>query len=279
MYNLRYHLASLLGVFLALALGLVLGGLVVESGGLDQQRSALISGLQEEFADIRQENATLSDQNDMLTTFSAEMTDVWTAGRLADRTVLVIAPSPDSEGISAAVAGIQAAGGTAAVVTISEPGLGLSDEELRSQITSATGKAARASVIASLAAEWSAPGPERPLTARLADADVLSVEDLNGSAAASGVIVLEPAKSGADAVAMGFVNAFETGKTPVIGAQATTSKGEFAFKVSQDGRAAFDTLGTDVGRYTMVALLAGAQPAYYGTGERAVSRFPDPNGL
>ena len=29
MYNLRYHIASLAGVFLALALGLILGGLVV----------------------------------------------------------------------------------------------------------------------------------------------------------------------------------------------------------------------------------------------------------
>ena len=38
MYNIRYHIASLVAVFLALALGLVLGGLVVRQGGFDKQQ-------------------------------------------------------------------------------------------------------------------------------------------------------------------------------------------------------------------------------------------------
>ena len=36
MYNLRYHIASLVAVFLALAVGLLLGTVVVERGELDR---------------------------------------------------------------------------------------------------------------------------------------------------------------------------------------------------------------------------------------------------
>ena len=42
MYNIRYHIASLVAVFLALALGLVLGGLVVQQGTFSKQQKALV---------------------------------------------------------------------------------------------------------------------------------------------------------------------------------------------------------------------------------------------
>ena len=59
MYNIRYHIASLVAVFLALALGLVLGGLVVRQGGFDQQQSAIVSGLQKDFTKLKRQNTTL----------------------------------------------------------------------------------------------------------------------------------------------------------------------------------------------------------------------------
>ena len=48
MYNVRYHIASLVSVFLALALGLVLGGLIVDKTPATSQ-SSLVTGLKQEF--------------------------------------------------------------------------------------------------------------------------------------------------------------------------------------------------------------------------------------
>ena len=59
MYNLRYHIASLVAVFLALSVGLVLGSIVVERGTLDEQREALVTSLQQEFTELNAENKLL----------------------------------------------------------------------------------------------------------------------------------------------------------------------------------------------------------------------------
>ena len=55
MYNIRYHIASLASVFLALALGLVLGGLIVDKTPSSAQ-SVLVTGLKQEFEILRVDN-------------------------------------------------------------------------------------------------------------------------------------------------------------------------------------------------------------------------------
>ena len=55
MYNVRYHIASLVSVFLALALGLVLGGLIVDKTPTTSQ-SSLVTGLKQEFETLRADN-------------------------------------------------------------------------------------------------------------------------------------------------------------------------------------------------------------------------------
>jgi hypothetical protein len=49
MYNLRYHIVSLVAVFLALTVGLVLGTVVVERGVLTKQRAALVGDLTKQY--------------------------------------------------------------------------------------------------------------------------------------------------------------------------------------------------------------------------------------
>ena len=89
-YNIRYHIASLLSVFIALAIGLVLGGLVVNTGTFDEQSNALIKSLREEFDKIHEENALLAEQNKQLEALSAGFVDTWAADRLAGQTVYIM---------------------------------------------------------------------------------------------------------------------------------------------------------------------------------------------
>ena len=53
MYNLRYHIASLVAVFLALSVGLLLGTVVAERGMITDQTGALVADLQARFDEIQ----------------------------------------------------------------------------------------------------------------------------------------------------------------------------------------------------------------------------------
>jgi hypothetical protein len=158
MYNVRYHIASLVGVFLALSLGLILGGLVVQRGTVDRQQSALVDGLRREFSILRTENHDLGAENLVLKDFSGDMTHEWVADKLVGKNVVVVSGAGRTDGVDAATDAVESAGGTVISLTLVQPDFGLRDEKVRSVVTSETFSAELvASVAASLAAEWLRP--------------------------------------------------------------------------------------------------------------------------
>lgn len=119
MYNLRYHIASLVAVFLALALGLFLGAMVVDSGAVDRTSAAVIESLQEEYTVLRNENAELTRDAADRTVFEVEVVDAWASSRLEGSTVLVIAgpdPSPAQPYVEES---LEAAGAAVATMRVS----------------------------------------------------------------------------------------------------------------------------------------------------------------
>ena len=58
--RIRSLIASLVAVFLALSVGLVLGSIVVERGTIDRQQEALVKSLQNDFVRINRENKDFS---------------------------------------------------------------------------------------------------------------------------------------------------------------------------------------------------------------------------
>ncbi|MDR1774848.1 MAG: copper transporter [Actinomycetes bacterium] len=110
MYNFKYHIASIAAVFLALALGLLLGGLIADKTPT-QSQDALIKSIQTDIADTRKQNAELTAQRDELHDFSEVLADNYLTGRLDGITVLILGDEGD-EAEKAAVAAIAAAGGT-----------------------------------------------------------------------------------------------------------------------------------------------------------------------
>lgn len=281
MYNVRYHIASLLGVFLALALGLVLGGLVVERGGMQSQQDALIKGLQKEFSSLRTENVHLTEQNELLASLSGDLTGVWGTDRLVGRTFLVVTTGEQGDGQSAVTEAIESAGGSVALVRIEEPGFGLEDEAVRSRVTSegVDFEAARASVVASLAAEWSAPMQDRPMTQALIDAGELSLQGLEAGVLPAGLVDLADRENKPDADGLDLAEAFAEAGGVAVAGQTTDAGNGVAAAGATLGLGALDTLGTELGRYTLIALLSGAEPAYYGLAEQAVSGYPSPADL
>lgn len=277
MYNLRYHIASLVAVFLALALGLVLGGLVVQRGAVSRQQTALVEGLQDEFASLRDSNEALKAENEILRAFADDMSVAWAEDRLVGKNVIVLASTGRNDGVTAATEAIESAGGNPIVITVNGGDLSLRDSNTRSAVASGSEFSAEllASVATSLAAEWSQPTRQRPTTQALVEAGALSVDGLDPGMAAYALI--DVAADGGDPDEAGLVIAqvFAARKGFAAAAESVSVKTGVAHAGAARGLAAFDTLGTAVGRYTLVALATGAKPGYYGLGETAIGPYPD----
>ena len=130
MYNLRYHIASLVAVFLALALGLVLGGLVVQQGSFSKQQKALVGSLQRDFKKLKSENTRLKAEIRVQSGFSEQMTSAWAKDRLAGHSVVILTSGAEKEGGAAAVEAVKAAGGTPVVVKLVNREFGVNNDKV-----------------------------------------------------------------------------------------------------------------------------------------------------
>ena len=279
MYNLRYHIASLTAVFVALAIGLVLGGLVVRQGGFDQQQRALVSSLQNEYNKIKRQNSELTSSLSLENQYGSQMTDAWIAGRLAGRTVVVLTSGAADEGADAAAAAIKGAGGGVAVVTLAKPGFGLSDSQVASAVASALGTPtatpATADVANALAAEWNGTSSTHALTDALVSAGSIKVAGITHSTVATLAVDLATTNGDPDPAGLDVVSAYAAASMFALGAETAASNSGVASAAAARKLSAFDTLGTNVGRYTLVALFSGAQQGYYSDTAHGTSAFPD----
>lgn len=276
MYNTRYHIASLVAVFLALALGLVLGGLVVRQGTFDSQQQALVSGLRSEFKTLSTENKTLKERNDLYSSFSAAMTDGWASSRLAGKSVVVVVGAGNTGGLSSIREAVESAGGQTVIVTLAKPGFALSDAGVAATLPNLTGSDAEKmqAVAASLTAEWSTPTQDRPLTAALVNAKALTVEGLTPGMAVAGLVDYATFGKVADEAGLDLVQAFADKEIPALAAQKSGSPNGLAKAAADRRLAAVDTVGLEPGRYSIVALLSGATSGFYGTGDGVDAAFP-----
>lgn len=276
MYNIRYHIASLVAVFLALALGLVLGGLVVRQGGFDTQQSAIVAGLQKDFAWLKKQNTTMKRDLVFEKQYASQMTGSWVAGRLSNRVVLLITTGAKGEGTDAAAAAIKSAGGKVAVIKMAKPQFGLADKSIAEAARSVVGTATdlKTAVPSTLASEWSQPAVARPLTAALVAAGAFSVADLPASVGATQVIDIAAFDGKPDALALDVAQAYALAGHYAVGAQMITNETGVAAAAAARKLSAFDTLGTNAGRFTMVALFSGGEQGYYSFDSNATPKFP-----
>jgi hypothetical protein len=276
MYNLRYHIASLVAVFLALALGLVLGGLVVRQGGFDSQQRALVSSLQKEFNRLKANNATLKTDLSLEKAYSSQMTDAWVAGRMNGDTVLVLTSGDKNEGLDSVTAAVKSAGGKVAVATLLQPGFGLGQAEIASATASLVGTSTDAQGVAArrLADEWSQPGSTRPLSDALVQAGVLTLDGLAPTDVAKQMVDIAAFDRKPDTASLDIAQAYAATGLYALGAQNRVSTSGVAAAAASRGLSAFDTLGTNAGRFTLVALFTGGQQGYWGTAPKVTGKFP-----
>ena len=139
MINFRFHVVSLVGVFLALALGVVIGSTVVDRAIVDRL-SSQIDSVRERADAERAENRALRDQIKGLETFIAQSQPQVTGRRLNQVPVTVVAVRGVSdEDVRASVDLLKGAGALVPGVLWVEDGLGVPDPAARAKLVEAVG--------------------------------------------------------------------------------------------------------------------------------------------
>jgi len=275
-YNLRYHIASLVAVFLALSLGLILGGVTVQSGAVTKQRAALVAGLRDDFAKLSEENTALHSDLELQDKLAEGLVAANTSQRLAGKHVLVLTNTGQVDGLPEAEAAVEGAGGKAAVMALAMPDLGAEESKVASDLAAYFGTDQpgdlRERTAAALAQEWVA-GVAGPVTTILDEAGVLDAGDVPDQGV-DGVIDLAAFDGKPDEGAIALAAALQKAGMPALAAQTRISTTALAKVGSNSGISAVDTLGTLAGRYAIALLLSGAEPGYYGVGSGAVAPFP-----
>jgi Copper transport outer membrane protein, MctB len=110
MISFRFHLVSLVAVFMALGLGVLAGTTVLDQlivAGLEEQARVL----ERESAQVREENTELQAEVDRLRDFSEEILPYMIEGRLTGQeAVLITQEGTDDTAINRVVEGLEAAG-------------------------------------------------------------------------------------------------------------------------------------------------------------------------
>lgn len=280
MYNLRYHIASLVAVFLALSVGLLLGTVVVERGVLNAQKTSLVEGLQKDYDQLRSDIKDVTARAETLGAFSGEAEMAVMRDVLTGKTIVVVADPNSAETVKLAVDAIRAAGGTAAVATLTEPGLALSNADVLKAVAAALAvpeaSVDETRVTAELAREWTTPGGTRRLTNALVAAGALRLDSFSAPAAADGVIVASVWNDDPDTVALAVARAMTGPGRSAVGVETTKRLTGLAQAAVTAGLSGVDDIDETFGRVSMVWLVAGRASGMYGVGKGAEGPYPSP---
>jgi hypothetical protein len=278
-FDLRYHVASLTAVFVALVVGILVGvGLSGKGFVNDAERSNLNS----QIADLRNERDSARASLDEATRGALALRDFSDAaypavvpGRLQGQKVAVLYAGPVDRGVSFAVdKAVRDAGGTVVRVRSLEVPLDVRkvQDALRRQPTMRRlqGVEHLEDLGGALAVEFAAGG-KTPLWDALGK---MIVQERDGSATppADALVVVRtapqqqgPTRSFLAGLYRGLARAGE----PAVGTEAPGSTPSAFPAFVKAGLSTVDSIDTSTGRLGLVLLLEGAQPGSYGLGELA----------
>lgn len=295
MLDLRYHLASLAAVFVAIAVGIVIGVAIASGGGVDDATKALqesqIRALNDELEAVRERAGRSEEEEQAMRELVERAYPALVAGRLADRAVAIVFLGPIDAGVRPAVERTLVDAGAEAplrVVALDLPvDLEAVDELLLGDPALApyAGLANVDALGAALARELVAGG-ETPFLDTLAP--VLVVERSGAlSEPADAVVVArswvpeetdDPVEEGRqnqnEALVYAALRGLEAQAMPVVGAETSDADPSAIGLYRRLGLASVDHVDTITGRVALAVLLAGGEGGHYGTKPTAEAALP-----
>jgi Copper transport outer membrane protein, MctB len=281
MFDLRYHVASLAAVFLALIIGILVGVGISDRGLVDSAKSKF---LQDEVASLQRQLDNKSAQSTIdareraaAQTFMAKTYPALAHNRLKGKQIAVVFVGSDKGGVRSSVssalsdAGAQQVRVRALQVPIDVTQL---EAALKSQPAAVglRGKANLEALGRALGQEL-VLGGDTPLWDSLTGTTSLVEHNLGGNRMpADGVVVIRtasPQRGGTTKFLLGLYEGLGSTSVPAVGAEQTDAADSATTVFRQAGLSTVDDVDTPVGRLALLLLLAGAQPGQYGVKDSA----------
>jgi hypothetical protein len=162
MYNFRYHLITIISIFAALAVGLLLGVAITGSDLVRDASSNLADSLSDQFDGLRKTNEELTANLQLKASLSNQLLGDWQRERLKGRTILILARE-DAGGtaLTRELSGLVTQSGGIPVLARLDPGMGfgLEDEKqlaaLQKLLPAVEGEEYATTLARALVNEWS----------------------------------------------------------------------------------------------------------------------------
>jgi hypothetical protein len=275
MFDLRYHVASLAAVFLALVIGILVGVGISDRGLIDRAQRGLleqrIEKLQSDLADARQQADHLAAQQRATQAFVTDTYPELMANRLHNKRIALLFLGPADGRVRANLEQALADAGASGWVRVRALKLPLDVPQIDSTLTADpklrryVGDARLPALGKSLAEEL-ASGGKAPLWTTLAE-QIIAERAGSEKRAADGVIVVRTAGKQYDGTAA-FLNGFYSGliaaPVPVVGVETTDATQSTVRAFQRNGISSVDNVDEPIGRFALALLLSGAQAGHYG---------------
>jgi hypothetical protein len=279
MFDLRYHVASLAAVFLALIIGILVGVAISDPDLADRAELDL---QREQIADLNEQLEAASERADeqqaaadfVEASYSAVMND-----RLAGRGIVVVFVGSVDRTLRVNVESALSDAGAVVLrlralsVPIREDALEASLRS-RSPLAGYVGEDHLADLGRDLGREL-VEGGETPLWDALGD-ELLEERRGPGRREADGIVVVRSAEPQAGNTARflrGFYGGLE-GSVPVVGAEASTADPSAIPVYRRADFSSVDSIDTRLGKVALAVLLAGGREGHYGLKETADAGIP-----
>ena len=283
MFDLRYHVASLAAVFLALVIGILVG--VGISGPVDKGKTKLLeerlAGVQRQLDDSSKHSAKAERESRAATAFVNETYPALARNRLRGKQIAVVfLGSENDRGTRSAVNNALSDSGAVQLrfrrlkVPIDVQQI---EAALRAQPAAAglTGRS-RLEDLGRALGEELVHGGETPLWDSLTEA---LVEERLGPAKtpADGVVLVRtvaPQRAATSRFLLGLYSGLASAGEPAVGVEQTDAAKSAIAAYRKAGLSTVDDIDTLVGRLALVLLLDGASPGQYGVKESAGGPLP-----
>jgi hypothetical protein len=275
MFDLRYHVASLAAVFLALLIGILVGVGIADRGYVDKAQRGLleqrISKLQSDLDAARKNADSLRAQQRATDAFVTDTYPELMANRLRGKNVALVFLGPVDPHIQPSLDQALADSGARGWVRVRSLKLPLDVPQVDKTLARDPKLAryvgdARLPALGKSLAEELAAGGKAPLWTNLAE-QIVAERTGSEQRPADGVIVVRTAGKQYDGTAAflrGFYSGLIAAPVPVVGVERADASQSAVRAFQRNGLSSVDDADQPIGRFALALLLSGAKGGQYG---------------
>jgi hypothetical protein len=284
MFDLRYHVASLAAVFLALIIGILVGVGIADRGLVDKARKNLleerVASLRAQLNQATKNSAASAREQAAAQRYIKETYPVLVRNRLRNRRIAVVFVGSVDGGLRSTIdQTLEDSGGTQ--VRLRALKVPIDDRQLDAQLSAQpadleyVGKKKLEKLGRALGAEL-VSGGDTPLWNTLTDS---LVEERAGSGKqpVDGVIVartVSPQRDGTSRFLLGLYEGLASAGLPAVGVETSDAANTAVAVYKRAGLSSVDDIDKPAGRLALVLLLAGSPGGHYGLKASADDALP-----